>query len=90
MAETKEKMGENESNDLNLADISRGIEDLRRNLADLRVMVDITGFYKRVLTQAVLTAGGRLSVDPSLAEAAAIEKRRLWIAGGEVKLIDAP
>jgi len=81
-------MAETELNDVNLARISRQIEDLQKELGALRATVDAMAFYKRVLIQAVLTAGGRLKVDPSLSEAAKAETRKLWIAGGEVSLVD--
>jgi len=49
--------------------------------------IEIYEFYTRMLKQAVLTHGGKLRIDPALADLAKNEKRRLAFGNGSVELL---
>ena len=61
-------------------------DDITDCLQQARAVSEENNFLKRVLKQAVLSGGGRLTVDPSLGEEAKNEKRGLCFGGGEITL----
>ncbi len=67
------------------------------NIEDLKAELDLlisgakadrrdAAFYKRILVQAVLTAGGTLPVDPTLSDAAKAFEGDLYFGNGIVSL----
>ena len=64
-------------------DVSNALEAAESAMRELRLL-------RRVITQACLTHGGEIKVDPGLANEAMTTRKVLEIGGGGIRLIDAP
>ena len=64
--------------------------DVSHALAQLADVMRERDFLRRVLRQAVLTHGGELRIDVTLADAATADRRALAFGGGCVTLITLP
>ena len=72
---------------MNIDEIDILTESVREALQEAADTQNTLHFLNRILTQAVLTHGGELRVDPSLSEQAKAEKRRLEFGDGGVRLV---
>ena len=68
-------------------EINTLMENVRAALQGAANAENTANFLHRVLVQAVLTHGGELPVDPSLADQAKADTRRLEFGGGGVRLV---